>query len=220
MAVPKSQAVAPGNFRDLSGQRFERLTVLQRHPVNGANWTARWVCRCDCANLVVVTGKNLKNGHTRSCGCLLADKNAELRRTHGMSDSPEHAIWASMKARCENPNSTGYQWYGARGIKVCESWRNDFAAFFRDVGPRPSKAHSIDRIDNDGDYEPGNVRWATKKEQVANRRRSRGKLNMDSAAAIRHLKRDNPRLTNDELAAEFGVGPTTIRDVLAGRRWT
>ena len=90
---------------------------------------------------------------------------------HGLSNSPEYRIWAGMKSRCYNPKHESFRHYGARGIKVCDRWLHDFLAFLQDVGSRPSPNHSLDRIENDGNYEPGNVRWATPAEQLINRRR-------------------------------------------------
>jgi hypothetical protein len=118
----------------------------------------------------------LTGGVTRSCGCLLARKNKERITTHGLSSSREWRIWAGMKNRCGNPKVKSYERYGGAGIKVCERWligdgvRGGFECFFQDMGPRPSPTHSLDRIDPFGNYEPGNVRWATPKEQEANKR--------------------------------------------------
>jgi hypothetical protein len=104
--------------------------------------------------------------HTRRCGAIW---NAAQRISHGAISSPEYQSWRAMKSRCLNPKATGYKAYGARGVAICDRWRTDFAAFLADMGPRPD-GHSLDRIDNDGNYEPGNCRWATPKQQAANRR--------------------------------------------------
>lgn len=164
-------AVVMGFALDLTGQRFNRLVALRRGQ-NGAARKTRWVCQCDCGRVVAVFTDKLRGNKTKSCGCL----NAELRnsiKTHGHSRkgqySKEYYVWYAAKQRCTNPRVASYRFYGARGIAMCPEWISDFAAFFAHIGPRPDGT-SIDRIDNDRGYEPGNVRWATPKEQAANRR--------------------------------------------------
>lgn len=164
---------------DLTGQRFTRLTVLGRAGLTGNRHPA-WRCRCDCGNITVVGGGELRTGNTRSCGCYRRDVMPELSRknstTHGHSVGSlanEFRIWVGMIMRCTNPKDTSYSNYGGRGIVVCERWRS-FDDFIADVGPRPSRRHSIDRHpNNDGDYEPANVRWATDVEQARNKRNNR-----------------------------------------------
>lgn len=154
---------------DLTGQTFGKLTVVGRAESQKAE--ARWHCTCICGGSTTTTGSNLRRGRTTSCGCAVAEFNRRTRTTHGGRGTPEYEIWCSMIKRCENPNHHAYARYGGRGIAVCPQWRADFAAFLRDVGHRPSPELSLDRIDNDGDYEPGNVRWATAQQQAANRRK-------------------------------------------------
>jgi hypothetical protein len=131
------------------------------------------LCRCDCGTEIVVRLDNLRSGATRSCGCLRQKIVAERSTTHGMSQRVEYRAWEHIIKRCTNRNADNYKYYGGRGIKVHPAWRRDFATFFAAVGSRPSSNHSIDRIDNSQGYVPGNVRWATRKEQARNTRRNR-----------------------------------------------
>jgi hypothetical protein len=157
---------------DLVGQTFGRLAVLSRAPRETRTEDVKWLCRCVCGNESNVRSVLLRSGKTQSCGCLrreiLSAKNTRHGHTVGNSMTREYRIWLSMMNRCRNPNVDRYECYGGRGIKVCERW-HAFDNFLADVGPIPAPL-SIDRINNDGDYEPGNVRLATRKEQAANRR--------------------------------------------------
>jgi len=162
--------VSPASFQDLTGIRYGRLVVIKRGP-NGKSGMTKWECRCDCGKTTIVFGAALRGGDTKSCGCLHAEWSAKYHTIHGKCGTVEHQIWKSIIGRCENANSTSFPRYGGRGIKICPEWRHDFAAFLAHVGPRPSPKHSIDRYpNNDGNYEPGNVRWATVREQSRNRR--------------------------------------------------
>lgn len=150
------------------GEVFGRLTVTGEASRSKAG-RKRWLCRCACGKEVVVSRSNLTTNHTRSCGCLGAECAARRRTTHGMTSSPEHKTWRSMRKRCSNPNDTCFDDYGGRGIKVCERWAA-FENFLADMGKKPSSKHSLDRLDNNGNYEPGNCRWATVVQQARNRR--------------------------------------------------
>ena len=161
------------SLKNIFTQKFGRLQVVKMF-----SWT-RCLCKCRCGSRLVVPIRFLCSGHTRSCGCLRRDimRKAAAKRftTHGFARDghrrrSEYNIWVHMKERCYSPKHRSYEYYGGRGIQVCARWRKSFINFFADVGRRPSKRHSIDRVDNDGNYEPGNVRWATKKQQIANRR--------------------------------------------------
>ncbi len=163
------------SIENLSGRRFGRLQVVaQAQRLSGA---VSWSCRCDCGGDAVIRGADLRSGHTQSCGCIYREAAERLNLSHGCSrvgkHTPEYRSWASMRKRCGCPTSKDFFRYGGRGIRVCDGWQTSFPQFLADMGPRPSSLHSLDRIDNDGNYEPGNCRWATAKQQANNRRNSR-----------------------------------------------
>jgi hypothetical protein len=174
----------PRPTHDILGMTFDRLTVIAPAPIekgpSGRNSFVRWRCRCACGRETIARAASLLQGNTRSCGCLAHEATAARNRKHGYAKrgqhSPEYGPWQHMLRRCFNPTTPQYADYGGRGITVCEQWRRDFPQFLRDMGPRPSARYSLDRINNNGDYTPDNCRWATKKEQAGNRRRSRGSL--------------------------------------------
>ena len=158
------------------GTVFYRLTVIGSSFVNGQTVAC---CQCDCGNITNVLPYALKSGSTRSCGCLQRDNRfiATLKHGHARGDgttvSTEYRTWQAMKSRCLDENDINYIRYGAVGVTVCQEWINDFKAFLDHIGEKPSKNHSVDRINNKGHYEPGNVRWATRKEQADNRNNTR-----------------------------------------------
>ncbi len=164
--------VIPPQVKDLTGHVIGRWTVL-KYLGTDKHGHARWDCQCLCGTRRAVLSSSLVRRISLSCGCRNREVATALSTTHGKSETPEHQIWCHMRSRCHIPTDTGYHNYGGRGITVCDEWRESFAAFFEDMGERPSSEHSIDRIDNDGNYEPGNCRWATTKEQARNTRRSR-----------------------------------------------
>lgn len=184
--------------------RFGRLTVIGGAPdiVAPSGFAAKAaLVRCDCGVEKIVRARGLVVGHTASCGCLqralTAVKIAERSRTHGQcgvsTRTSEWSIWSGMRQRCANPGVQSYPNYGGRGISVCERWANSFEAFFEDMGPKPSPTHSIERRDNNGNYEPGNCCWATPSEQANNR------------SSSRILDIDGKRQTVTEWAKESGT---------------
>lgn len=159
---PKPPRINPRRH-ELAGRRFGHLLVIRRDH-RKTQWY--WLCRCDCGKEKVICQVNLTRGRATQCGC------RDPRRTHGASFTPEYRAWKDMKARCFNPKNKSFKNYGARGITVCDRWRDSFSAFLADVGSRPGPGFSIDRRDNDGHYEPGNARWVEYQAQVNNQRKT------------------------------------------------
>lgn len=159
--------------KDLTGQRFGRLVVLG--PIgHDSGGKIMWECLCDCQNIVVVQGGNLRQKFTQSCGCLHKNMMSRKFKTHGMAGSPLYRIWQNIIERCFKPTNESYKNYGGRGITICDEWRHDFQAFYDHVSKLEhygENGYSIDRINNlTGNYEPGNLRFATATEQSRNRR--------------------------------------------------
>ena len=196
---------------ELLGQRFGCLLVESALVKYG---TMHWVCRCDCGGVRTVINRQLVKGDAfglRECGHV---------RQHGMArrldQHPLYWTWRSMKDRCSNPRGKNWPYYGGRGIAVCERWKKSFAAFVADMGPKPSPRHTLDRINNEGNYEPSNCRWATPREQNANTRAATLSLVLwDILLATYH----GTAFTAPQLARWFGVKANTIyRRVKHARR--
>ncbi len=193
----------PKKAQNLTGRRFGCLVtigpvVIKRY--KGATHVI-WQCRCDCGNETSVSAGNLRRGQSRSCGCMKGKwcSDANIKYEFGKAKPlPEYRAWCHMKGRCYDENDKRYADYGGRGIRVCNRWLDDFAAFYSDMGQRPSSRHTIDRIENNGDYEPNNCRWATFTEQNRNRRISR------------YLTVNGERRHAKEWAGVFGVPYGTI----------
>lgn len=186
--------------RDMTGTKQGRLTVIER--AGSLKGQAAWRCLCECGKQTVVRGAALRSGETQSCGghrpksiptycidcsapitryarrCLKCDDKIPRSRpvVHGHAKRkaklPEYDIWVQIKDRCYNENNHAYKNYGGRGIAMCEEWRNNFQAFYVSIGPRPTPKHTLDRLNNEGNYEPGNVKWATRIEQARNTRKN------------------------------------------------
>jgi hypothetical protein len=155
------------------GARIGRLTVVGEVRSPGS-WVYQKVeCRCDCGNVKSIARKSLRQGLTASCGCLQRELASSRGLKHGSHANREYSCWIGMRERCLNPKHHAWKYYGGAGIKVCAEWAGSFEAFLRDVGPRPSMRHTLDRIDGTKGYGPGNIRWATRREQALNRRTTR-----------------------------------------------
>lgn len=141
--------------------RYGKWTVLSK--VRLVKWV---LCQCSCGRIQPLGASNLIHGTTTQCRSCASKKTST---THGYSKTPTYVVWKNMKRRCNDPNHNRWERYGGRGISVCEKWMNSFESFLRDVGERPSVEYSLDRKNNDGNYEPNNVRWATRSQQMKNR---------------------------------------------------
>lgn len=184
-------------FRDITGNRFGRFTVEYFAGRSKSN-DLLWYCRCDCGVGKVIRGGHLVGGRSLSCGCFRAETVGSWSRTHGSSRTAEHRTWIHLIGRCTNPNDESFKHYGGRGIRVCKRWRENFAAFLSDMGKRP-RGMTIERIDNNGDYEPGNCRWATQHDQSRNQR---------SNVVISFAGR---KMIAADWARELGMDPIALR---------
>jgi hypothetical protein len=194
---------------DITGLRFGRLVVLGKDPQSRPR-IVRWLCLCDCGNSVSVLGYSLRDGHTKSCGCLSIDTVVARSSKHGEGKrgkkTAEYKAWLGIRKRCDSAVSKGHERYIDRGIQMCDEWRNDYVAFLSHIGRRPSPSHSVDRIDNDKGYEPGNVRWATPEEQANNTR------------ANRRISHAGKTMSIAQWARTVGIDKTTLAERL-DRGW-
>lgn len=191
-----------GTFIDLTGQKFDRLTVQSKSPVKGVAGKIQWICICECGNTVTTLGNSLSSGKTKSCGCKKVEAAIETGKqntTHGMRNSSEYISWSGMLARCHNPNDASYPRYGGRGIGVCSRWASSFENFYEDMGPKPGPEYSIERDDVNGNYEYSNCRWATDQEQANNRRNN-----------VVHSV-DGQSITSAELSRKVGMSRQAVQ---------
>ena len=209
----KPSTIAPG-------QQFGAWAVVSRAPA--AKGRADWICRCLCGTVKPVQAHKLRIGTSQSCGCQIGKRaRPDGFRRPIAKNYREYTTWCSMRERCENPARPSYRYYGGRGITVCEAWAS-FNQFLSDMGPRP-EGTSLDRVDPDGPYSPGNCRWADQATQNANRRRPvctkpAGRLNADAVREIRRLHTQGA--TKREMGDRFGVHYTTIAAVITGKSWS
>ena len=213
-------------FFDLSGQRFGAWyvdTLASRPP-------AAWNCICGCGARRVVLANSLRSGRSTNCGCLQYAALSARQYKHGHSkkgrETPEYHAWKHIIQRCGNPARWDFKYYGGRGIKVCERW-SSFKNFLTDMGSRPSPELTLDRIDVDGDYEPRNCRWATRKEQTANRRpfkqiflrgadAGQAKLSWDDIREIRALVGS---MSQRLIGERFGVSQSNVSQIVREVTW-
>jgi len=187
---------------DMTGQQWGHWAVIG-YVGNDRTSQPMWLCRCACGTERAVVGSHLRNGTSTSCGC-----QAPRHTIHGFTKLPEYEVWRHMIARCQDTKRSDWPRYGGRGIKVCKRWRDSFPAFREDMGPRPSPSHSLDRIDNDGNYEPGNCRWATPLEQANNKSNNR------------YLTFDGQTLTVAQWARKLGIKVGVLNLRLSHPDWT
>ena len=197
----------------MTGKTYGRLTVI-RFDRTDQNSRAHWLCKCECGTEKTIQGWHLRSGQIISCGCYHKERTARINGSHGMKNTCIYRVWRSMINRCRYANRAEWENYGGRGISVCERWE-DFTNFLEDMG-HPPEGMSIDRIDNDGNYEPGNCRWATRKQQNRNSRRA---LSISAFGKTQCLKAwaDEYGLKYHSLRSRLRMG-WTIEEALLGKR--
>jgi len=194
---------------DLIGDKYHRLLVTALHSIE---YPAKWICLCDCGNKTIVRGNNLRTGQVKSCGCQKIESSRNFAKskftTHGMSGTKTYKIWGLMLHRCNNKNSPEYKYYGARNIRVCKEWYK-FENFFNDMSECP-EGLSIDRINNNGNYEPGNCKWSTPAEQAVNKRNNHLLTYKGKTQTMGQWERELS-FTKDLLSKRIGRGWTIER---------
>lgn len=200
----------PPRVQSIIGNRYGRWTVIDfSHTRKKASY---WIARCDCGTLRTHQRSALVSGSTLSCGCLRGEQVAARNTTHGKRHSPEYGSWRAMKERCQNPKATKYPTYGGRGITICERWQR-FDNFFADMGPKPTPFHTLERINNGGNYEPGNCRWASNDEQAINRRNNH-RIEIDGVTRTIAEWRRHLGISKSTYDARIRLG-WSIKDALA-----
>lgn len=202
-----------GKIKDLTGNRYNRLTVLSLNPRRTKHRLSRWDCRCDCGSMVTVTGASLISGRTGSCGCLQRELLSERNKSHGFSCHRIAGTWFAMMSRCYAPQNHRFKDYGGRGIEVCNRWHR-IENFIKDMDKTYSTGLTLNRIDNDGDYSPSNCNWATAKEQANNRRVPKKRVDLDVDKVV-ELKRQSKSLKH--ISEIIGVSYFIINNRLEER---
>lgn len=196
---PKTASAPPEREHVIVGGRYGRFVVLSEFHKITSRRNRLWChCLCDCGTAFDVRSACVVGGQ-ESCGCIVAELSSARARKHGMAETSTYRAWLALRGRCNNPNTHGYKWYGGKGIRVCERWESSFAAFLSDMGERPSRRHSVDRLDGNKGYEPSNCRWATELEQGRNR---------SNVIRVEWMGRT---VALSELAAEYGIQIGTAR---------
>ena len=191
---------------DMVGKKFGMLLVIDEAGV--MNGCTSWLCKCECGQVKVLSCGSLRSGQIKSCGCLQKKSIKESNKkkiVHGMCDTHSYRVWRQIKDRCRNTRNKSYSDYGGRGICICDEWRDDFMSFYKYVSNLPNfeeVGYTLDRINNDGNYEPGNLRWSTRKEQANNRR------------TCRILEAFGEKHTVSEWSDILGISDKTIRSRL------
>jgi hypothetical protein len=185
------------NIIDLTGRKVNDITVVSRAGSN-KDGQATWNCICVCGNTFIIAGNGIRRGYTRDCGCKKGERISASVRKHGMRHTKEYRAWTHIKDRCYRKSDSGFYLYGGRGIVVCDRWLESFENFFEDMGVAPSPKHSLDRIDNSGDYCKENCRWATIVEQARNKRN------------VRKITFNNTTKTIPEWAEEIGISAKAL----------
>jgi hypothetical protein len=198
---------------EMIGKKLWHLTVLAEAGRNKRQQVL-WKCLCDCGNYTVVSGVMLRRGQTKSCGCLVSIATSRANKTHGLTGTRIYTTWAAMLARCNKPTATSYPRYGAVGVTICDSWKS-FDCFYADVAHLYKDGMQIDRIDNNGNYEPGNVRWVTPKQNIRNS--TVVKLDEQEVGAIKSLFLLGVK--GSQMAKAFNVQQTTISAIKNGKNW-
>lgn len=193
---------------NMLGVRYGKLVAVEYIGIHPKSRNRMWLFKCDCGKLKEINGAAVRSGNSRSCGCGIAAATIARNYKHGLATSIENRLWRGIKNRCYNKAEHNYKDYGGRGITVDPSWLNDFEKFYKDMGPRPSPKHQIDRRDNNGPYSAENCKWSTRKEQCRNKRSNH------------ILEVNGQRKTIQEWAEITGIGPRTIETRLRRGGWS